>query len=199
VCIAGALLLLTCAFGSAAPLIFSGNFNFDDDVVLIPFLVPSTNTVTISTSSFGDGSGGFEPILTLFDGAGNLIAQDTTGGTLPFGCGSRAIDPISGFCLDGFIQGLLNAGNYTLALTEWDNIANGPTLADGFPQTGNGNFTGPEFLGGLGSFILFDGSQRNSNWALQITGADVPEPGTAGLMLCAGLAMALLRRRARCN
>ena len=165
---------------------FSGNFAMDDDVKLIPFSVVSSSLVTMETTSFGDGSKGFEPVLTLYDGSGNLFLQDSTGGTAPGGCGARSIDPVSGFCLDAFIQALLGPGSYTLALTEADNVPNGPTLADGFPQAGNGNFTGPEFLGQPGSFILFDGSQRNSDWALQINSrglAPVPEPGTAALLL----------------
>ena len=176
-----AVALVLPAVALAGPITVSGNFAQDEDVVLIPFTVPTLGVVTIRTTSFADGSTGFEPVLTLYDSAGNLLLQDATGGTVPAGCGLRSIDPTSGYCLDALIQSPLNAGSYTLALTEWDNIPGGPTLADGFPQTGNGNFTGPEFLGSPGSFILFDGSQRNSDWALQIDGLDVPEPATAGL------------------
>lgn len=167
----------------------------DDDVVLIPFSVASTSTVTIQTTSFAVG--GFEPVLALYDGSGNLLLLDSTGGTVPSNCGSRAIDPVSGFCLDAFIQGSLNPDNYTIALTEWDNIPNGPTLADGFPQTGNGNFTGPEFLGSPGSFILFDGTQRGSNWALDVNGVpSVPEPGTAALVMFGLVGRRFMRRKA---
>ena len=142
-----AVALVLPAVALAGPITVSGNFAQDEDVVLIPFTVPTLGVVTIRTTSFADGSTGFEPVLTLYDSAGNLLLQDATGGTVPAGCGLRSIDPTSGYCLDALIQSPLNAGSYTLALTEWDNIPGGPTLADGFPQTGNGNFTGPESPG----------------------------------------------------
>jgi hypothetical protein len=182
--IISSLLLAGSARLFAGTMSFSGNFSADDDVVLIPFTVADSGSVLIQTTSFA-ASLGFEPVLTLYDGSGNLFLQDATGGTTPDGCGVRSIDPVSGFCLDAVIQNFLNAGNYTLALTEYDNIPGGPTLADGFPQTGNGNFTGPEFLGGPGSFILFNGDQRTSDWALDIDlpgpASPVPEPATLGL------------------
>jgi hypothetical protein len=185
---------------SAGPLTFSGTFSLDEDVVLIPFNVLADNTVTMQTTSFGDGSAGFEPVLTLFDGSGNLLFQDATGGTAPSACGARAIDPITGFCLDAYIQAFLNAGGYTLALSEWDNIPNGPTLADGFPQTGNGNFTGTEFGCGSGGFFLFNCDQRNANWAAQISGSGVPEPASWSLGVLGVLAILVrveIRRRNR--
>ena len=194
--ICGTALLMTSA-ASAGSLFFSGNFTQDDNVVLIPFTIFGTEALTIHSTSFADGSVGFEPVLTLYDGTGALLFQDATGGTVPGSCGVRAIDPVSGYCLDGEIQQTLAAGSYTLALTEYDNIPSGPNLSDGFPQTGNGNFTGPEFLGQPGSFILFDGSQRNNDWAVQIDGVPVPEPGTATLGTSALLALIAVGRKLR--
>ena len=194
------LAVLLCLFGSgvvsAGTVFHSGIFSLDEDVVLIPFTVSGATLITIQTTSFADGTTGFEPVLTVFDSLGNLLFQDATGGTEPSGCGARLTDSSSGFCLDAYIQSVLETGSYTLAISEWDNIPGG-TLSDGFPQTGNGNFTGPEFLGGPGSFILFNGSQRNSNWALEIDGTAVPEPGTTTLLGSALLGAVLLRRRCR--
>ena len=177
------------AASSAATLTFSGSFSADDNLVLTPVLLVSPGLVIFQTTSFADGSLGFNPVLALFDGSGNLLQVDQ-GGTVP-ACGGRSIDAASGYCLDAYIQTNLVAGNYTLALTEWDNLPNGPMLADGFSEMGNGNFTGPNALGTPGSFILFDGSQRSSQWALQLSGAglaEVPEPASVGLVGCALLA-----------
>jgi hypothetical protein len=196
--------ILALVFGSVAAsggtLFFVASFSQDDNVVLIPFSTLGSTLVTMETTSFGSGAKGFEPVLTLYDGSGNLLLQDSTGGTAPSSCGGRAIDPFSGFCLDAVISQVLPTGSYTLALTEWDNIPSGPTLADGFPDTGTGNFTGSEFGCGAGGFFLFDCTQRTAGWAVQIQGAAVPEPATMGLsgigILALILAAAKLRRNA---
>lgn len=198
VLVASLLLMGTAAMSFAVPLSFSGTFSMDDDVVLIPFTVPSLSLVTIQTTSFANGSTGFEPVLTLYDQTGNLLFVDQ-GGTAPGGCGARSIDPTSTYCLDAYIQSNLGAGDYTVALTQYDNVPSGSTLADGFPQTGNGNFTGPNFLGSAGSFILFDGSQRTSAWALDINGVAIPEPGTFSLSVCSILALLAGRKFFRRN
>lgn len=198
--LAGSLLL---AFGalqlSATTLSFSGTFGKDDEVVLIPLTISSASSILIQTTSFAS-SKGFEPVLTLFDASGDLLLQDAQGGTVPSGCGVRSIDGVSGFCLDAVIDSFLNAGNYTLALSEYDNIPGGPNISDGFPQAGNGNFTGPEFLGGPGSFILFDGEQRTGEWAISTNinanVAATPEPAPLGLT-CLGLLGVLFAARRR--
>src|SRR5262249_45969347 len=155
-----------------------GTFSQDEDVVLIPFTNANLSLVTIQTTSFA--LGGFEPVLTVYDSLGNFLFQDATGGVAPGSCGGRGSCSGCGGCLDALISQTFAAGDYTIALTEWDNIPNGPTLGDGFPQTGNGNFTSTEFGCGPGSFFLFDCSQRSADWALTINGQDVvtPEPGT---------------------
>jgi hypothetical protein len=195
-CFAG---IFVAALGNASVVYQgTGTFTFDSDTLLLPLSVITSGQVTIFTTSFGNGSGGFEPVLTLFDGSGNFFLQDATGGTTGH-CGSRATDPISGFCLDAFIQANLAVGSYTVALSESDNIPGG-TLTDGFPQPAGTNFTGPEFLGGPGSFILFDGTQRQNNWALEIDSTGVativPEPGAFSI-LASVFASALLVRRLR--
>jgi hypothetical protein len=196
-CLIGSFLAV--AVGNAGVLYQnSGTFAFDSDTVIVPFSIGGPGLVTIFTSSFGDGSGGFEPVITLFDGGGNLYLQDAIGGTIG-NCGARSVDPISGFCLDAFIQTTLAAGNYTVTLSESDNIPGGPTLADGFPQAPGTNFTGPEFLGVPGSFILFDGSQRNANWTLEIDSSTVPEPGTLPLLASAFASAFLIGRPRRQN
>ncbi len=178
---------------------FGGNFSSDDQILTIPFILGAPGMVTLNTVSFA--SGGFEPVLSLFEGTGaqSLIGQDTIGGTAPGGCGGRGIDAGSGYCLDAFLQQSLNAGTYLLALTESDNIANGPGFLDGFSQQGQGNFTGPEFTGSAGSFLLFDGTQRSSAYLVNLTGDNLssptPEPFSAGLIAVGFAAVGLIRRK----
>jgi hypothetical protein len=88
-------------------------------------------------------------------------------------CGTVETDPTTLNCFDSYLSLDLGAGSYTVALTEYDNLANGPTLADSFSQVGNGDFTCPEFLGTPGAFCDVSPSQRNGAWALDIT-----TPGT---------------------
>jgi len=197
--LAGFFLLVVATLRlSATTLSFSGTFSADDDVVLIPLTIASDNHVLFQTTSFAF-SKGFEPVLTLFDASGDLFLQDAQGGTMPAGCGVRSVDAVSGFCLDAVIDSFLIAGNYTLALSEFDNIPGGSNLSDGFPQTGSGNFTGPEFLGAPGSFVLFDGEQRTGEWALttniSTTVAPIPEPNPFGLTCIGLLAVFLVSRR----
>jgi hypothetical protein len=163
--------------------------------------------ITLETWSFAGGvnaagqtipAGGFAPVLSLFDSSGNLLSFDN-GGVVPGACGPRGIDPVTGFCLDAYINGLFSAGDYTAVLTEWDNTPNGPTLGDGFVEQGNGNFTGGPFLLNAGTSF-----QRTGNWALDIPGdppTAAPEPASVLLttvpLALLGLGAACRRGRAR--
>ncbi len=190
---------IACADPITPALSFAGNFSSDDQILTIPFVLGAPGTVTLDTTSFA--SGGFEPVLSLFEGTGaqTLIGQDTIGGTAPGGCGGRGIDGGSGYCLDALLEQSLNAGTYLLALTESDSIANGPGFLDGFSQQGQGNFTGPEFTGSAGSFLLFDGTQRSSAYLVNLTGDNLssptPEPFSAGLIAVGFAAVGLIRRK----
>ena len=172
-------LLLTVAGGAATAgtISFSGNFNQDDDVWLMVVPLAAPSEVVLSTSSFA--AGGFAPVLSVFDQSGLLLATDNDGGV--GGCGPRPVDPATGFCWDAYLDLNLSAGNYLLALSEDDNKPYGPTYSDGFSRAGQGDFTGPAFLGQPGSFVLVTGAQRTSDFAVQVQ--TVPEPGTEILML----------------
>jgi len=52
---------------------FSGTFDVDKDVLQVKFTVNTPSSVTIFSSSWDDG--GFDPILAMWDAAGNLIQQ----------------------------------------------------------------------------------------------------------------------------
>jgi hypothetical protein len=189
-----ALTALACLFANAAlaaDISFTGQFSKDDDVQLFQFSLANETIVSMQTWSFAGGlnvagsiipGGGFAPALSLFDASGSqdLLGLDT-GGFPPSNCGPRNID--SGFCLDAYMVVDLFPGMYILVLTQSDNLPMGPTLADGFFYQGAGNYTGDLYGVPGGSFILFDGTSRTNQWAVDITGVDyagmVPEPCSA--------------------
>jgi hypothetical protein len=115
-----------------------------------------------------------DPVVTLFDAAGTLIAEDDDG--------SAVADAVTGESLDAFLQIGIPAGVYFAALTQSPNFAIGPTLADGFELAGTGDFTG--------GFMDVFGNQRDSRWAMDIRNVAfagvfptaVPEPGTVWLL-----------------
>ena len=194
-------------YGGMIDASFSGTFTQDDNVQLFSFTVANPASVTLRTWSFAGGvnaageivpGGGFAPVLSLFDPSGNWLVTDRDGGTAD--CGPRATDSASHFCWDAYLNSNLSPGVYTLALTQDDNTPAGSTLADGFLESGNGNFTGSLFLGpgGAGlSFILIDGEQRTAQWAVDIlqvdAAAETPEPASL-LLAMAGLAFVVGRK-----
>ena len=180
-------------FGNLAlggELSYTGAFSQDDQMFQVDFSLASASAITVRTFSFAGGTdaagqsisaGGFAPVVSLFDSAGNLLVFDD-GGVALDGCGPRAIDAATAFCLDADIEGILPAGTYTAVLTEWDNTPNGPTFSDGFVEQGQGNFTGGPFLLNAGP-----GFQRTGNWELDVPGITAPEPSPTlclGILLC---------------
>jgi hypothetical protein len=169
---------------------YQGNFSSDDDVQTFNFNVSTGGLVTLQTFGYAGGvngagttiaAGGFDPVLTLFDGSGNFLVMNDDGP-----CGTVGTDPTTLNCFDASLSLDLGAGAYTAALTEYDNLPNGPTLADSFSQVGNGDFSCPEFLGRPGAFCDASPSQRDSAWALDITTpgtSPVPEPASDVLVL----------------
>jgi hypothetical protein len=201
--------LSACLFvlpAAAANIVSTGSFLQDDNQKEFDFTLNTPATVIVQTWSFAGGTnangqvipaGGFAPVLTLFlDPTGFLPPAVDTGGTAPSGCGPRIIDPVSGFCLDGYLNENLGPGSCALLLTEYDNLPLGNTPADGFSEAGNGNFTGGPFLLNAGP-----GYQRTGNWAVDVIiapASSAPEPATGGLMWLSATVLAaarLLRKR----
>jgi hypothetical protein len=198
--------LLCVGVASATSISFTGTFVQDDDMQILYFNLQSATTVTIETWSFGGSSlapggtnaagnvisaGGFWPVLSVFnDTTGSLEASDA-GGNLS--CPSCALDLTTGVAMDAYINVFLQAGTYMLVLTENDNTAIGPNLADGFLRSGLGNFTS-DYSGGTdpGPFLWpFQDNNGNyihqtEHWAVDITGADyagtTPEPASLALV-----------------
>lgn len=160
---------------SAADFSFRGTFAQDDDVQLFDFSVLTPSAVTFRTYSYAGGTqadgtiiagGGFDPVLTLFDGNGKFVAanDDDDSGTV-------AQDPKTGQGYDSLLNLVLAAGNYTVALTQFGNFTNSANLADGFRQAGNGNYTsGFSRCTTDSPFCDFTGTLRTNQWAFDAQG-----------------------------
>ena len=207
---AGTVLLLGLAgFAGASPagaqinVTVQGNFTRDDDHAAYTFTTPDSEIFSFYTTSYAgsaatlpnaDGTvtpeGGFDPLLSLFDGSGNLLGYTDDGAqNLPQGHDSK-----TGEAYDTYTAGIyLPAGIYTLALTEFDNLPKA-TLADGFTRDGQGDFTGALYGPGTGAFYDFTGDHRTDAYAFNLTSTSatpaVPEASTTvsfGLLLALGL------------
>lgn len=179
--------LAFAAPASATDFSYTGSLSNPNDVQLFAFTVGSPSTVTLQTYSYAGGtnaagdtiaSGGFDPILALFNSSGLYIDQNDDGGFEHVPCDA-------GRCYDTYLRLLLQPGTYTVSVMAYSNFANGPYLSDGFRNTGN-----------------FNG--RTSNWAFDVLGVDqavqvngaVPEPATWALMLIGfGATGVALRRK----
>jgi len=191
----------------AADFDFSGTFQEDNDVLLFNFNVGADSTITIFSSSWlygdapvGEGLGGFDPILALWDSAGNLIAQQDDGGNV----GSTLSNGVSynHGTYDTYFTQFLAAGTYTASITQYNNFAVGSNLNNGFQQDGNPNFTFDSGFGGA-TQPLFNGvwdsnDPRTNQWEFHILNVadavvvepeSVPEPATvAGLVAFGAMA-----------
>lgn len=211
-----ALLFALSPSAKADSFSFTGNLATGDQVLLFNFTVGASSLVTLETLSYAGGTnaagtviarGGFDPILALFDSTGALINQNDDGGSL-------VPADITGVHYDTFLQSLLAAGSFTVAVMQYDNFANGPNLSNGFQNTGNPNFA-TAFNGGTcgtNQFVDVAGaganSCRDSHWAFDILGVNsatgpgggggtqVPEPNVSLLLGIGLLGVVALSRKA---
>jgi hypothetical protein len=182
------------------PAVNSGTLSDQAGVIEENFTLSSSSSLTIFTTSYGGGTnldgtttkpGGFEPMISLFDGAGNFVAGEDV--TSPI----AKTDTSTGLALDAYLTDpSAPAGAYIAVLTDWLN-QQPPTatnLSSGFVDLGSGgsNFVDEQFNARSGSYTV-DISAAGSI-------AAVPEPATLWMVLPAIAVMAALRRRrARAN
>jgi hypothetical protein len=193
---------------------FSGTFEQDNDVLLFSFTTDADTTATVFSSSWVDG--GFDPILTLWDSAGNLLQQQDDG----LNIGSTLSNGVSydHGLWDTYFNQFLTAGSYLVSITQYNNFATGTNLSAGFAFDGVGNesFTS-EFGCSQGSFCGATGQadmtgdpnfNRTNAWEFHVLNVaqaeivdpppstSVPEPMSLLSLLVLGGGLALLRRQA---
>jgi hypothetical protein len=176
------LSLICSSWCPAGTLFYTGTFLNDDDVALIDFSVATSTKVTLFSTSYA--TGGFDPLLSVFDSAGNLVAVSDD-------------EDVSLGLLDFRINVFLSAGDYRFAITQATNypqaLFTGGTLSEGFLFDGQPNFT-EQFGCANGQFCSgFDGSSRTAEWAFQVQ--PVPEPATLALSAACLIGIAAARRR----
>lgn len=184
--------MLPLGQAKASTMNYTGTLATDDQVQLYPYTAPQAGTVVFSTDSYA--SGGFVPILSLFNSAGFEIGSD--GGDATCSAGMSA-DSGTMMCDDARLSENLAAGTYSLAVTEFFNAPIGPNLSDGFLMQGQGDFTGAT-CGTTGGFYETDIApcvQRTNNFSVNIT--STPEPNTVWLGALPLIALGLVRRRSR--
>ena len=160
-------LLLSSITANSTSVSFTGNLVNDDDVQLFNFTIDSESDVTLRTLSYAGGvnvngelisSGGFDPILALFDGTGNFLDRNDDGSNV-------TSDPATENAFDALLNVTLGAGDYIVAVMQYSNRTVGTTLADGFGSSGQIGF------GGRTSFWAVDFSDTDTVSAVPVPNA----------------------------
>lgn len=196
-------LVLAISPAAAGPMTVSygGTFLQDNDVVFFPLQLDVASRVTMISYSYAGGinaagqaipRGGFDPVLAVFDFAGFLIAQNDDGNA------DVPADALTGATFDSFLALELAAGDYTIALMQFDNEAIGPTLGDGFVRP-----AAPDFTTGFGCVDAqprfndvsgVPGCGRSNAFAFDVL-VNTPEPTGAAILAVSLLGIASRRRR----
>lgn len=200
--------LLLAGSAKALDFDFSGTFTKDNDVVSLFFDVGAPSTVTIFSSSWV--TGGFDPVLAIWDSTGNRMYEQDDGNSI----GSALSNGVSYNygSWDSYYSLSLGAGTYRATIAQYDNFSVGTSFADGFAHDGDDNFTTA-----FGSQPYFNGvfnepeqDTRTGNWVfhvLNVEGAHQEPPtnsvpdtaSTLGLLGLGMMALAGVQRRVRRN
>lgn len=204
--VAGLLAATAATPAFATDFSFTGTFVNDASQQYFDFTTTGS-TVTLRSYSYAGGvnaagqtilSGGFDPILSLYDLSTGLRIDTVDDGPL-----AVPTDPTTGVAYDTHVDLSIAAGTYRVFVTEYQNFG-GPTLADGFPYTSPTATSSFCSGGAVAPFCDATGAKRDSHWAFDVLNVDtavagpsgVPEPGTWAMMIGGfGLAGAALRRR----
>lgn len=151
----------------------SGTIVNHSDVVQIPITLTEQGGLTIWTTSFG--SGGFDPIVTLWFGGSLVGYNDDAFGALP---GQGRYDSI-------LREPNLAPGDYLLTVSSYNNFANGGTLAEGFLYDGATPIPIEQWSNLSGNYSV--------HWSIGPV-STIPEPSSA-MMLLAGLGIAAFVKR----
>ena len=118
-------LVFTPSAVQASDITLQGLFTHDDDVQLFNLTVAMAGAVDIRSYGYAGGTastgtvvprGGFDTILTLFEGSGTFLKDNDDGAAV-------AADPQTGKAGDASIMFNLAAGSYIVALTQFDNFS----------------------------------------------------------------------------
>lgn len=193
----GAALLVAALAGSEArasiltdnsALVFAGTLSSDDDVAFhdFEFAVPRALDVAFESFSYAGGSlrdgtlvpsGGFDPVISLFDGDLRLIGLSDDW--------LYRADPLTGNPYDGRLDLTLEPGRYRVAVSQYDNLPLAPLgglLLSGFSRAGSGNFTAGSC--GAPAFCDSGGNSRTASYVVEVaTLSTIPVPASFGLLL----------------
>lgn len=202
--LAPASLLLLCVPGFSTQITtsYTGTFTDANSVFTTSFTLDSASHVVLQTYGYGGSAsapngannagavidaGGFDPVIYLFDGSGNWLAEndDATATLNDFAACLPGTPDAKGHCLDARLTVDLNPGTYQIALTAFHNDMTTTSLLGGWNDNGTFN-------------------DRLNSYALDLTATTlgsqsaVPEPGSGILLLpIAGLGIVWHRRRGK--